>query len=78
MLEDNGITELIAIAFYKWRTRLCAAASSKASKPFFVPGGTPRPPLRLPLMLPAMVKFFLSRCSQFARRLDLAVDGASM
>ena len=79
MLEDYGIPEVNTIAIYKWRTRLCAAASSKTSKPFFVPGGTPRLPLRLPNKLPAVAKLFLSKYSQFARRLlDLAVGGASM
>ena len=47
-------------------------------QPLFVPGGTPHLPLRLPQMLPAVAKLLLSKYSQFARRLDLAVGGASM
>ena len=73
VLEDYGSPEPNAIAIYKWRTRLCAAASSKMP-----PGDTPRLPLRLLHMLLAVAKLFLPKYSQFARRLDLAVDGASM
>ena len=78
MFEDYGIPELNAIVICKWRTRLCAAASSKTFKPFFVPGATPRLPLRLPHVLPAVPKLFPPKYSQFARRLDLAVGDAPM
>ena len=78
VLENCGIPELNAIAIYMWRTTPCAAASFQTPKPLFVPRVTPRLPLRLPQMLPAVAMLFLSKYSQFARRLDLAVDDSSM
>ena len=78
MLEDLGVLGPNAIAIYKWRTGLCAAAFSKTPKPFFVRANTPRLPLRLPQMLSAVAKLLLSKFSQFARRLDFADGDASM
>ena len=43
-----------------------------------MPGGTPLLPFRLQNMLPAMAKLLLPKYSQFARRLDLAVNDSLM
>ena len=78
ILEDFGIPGLNAIAIYKWRTRLRAADFSTTPKTFFVPWDPSRLPLLLPHMLPPVAKLFLSKYSQFTRRLDFAVGDASM